>query len=318
MIIYLEPKWPLFWLEKALFWRVDLQNRGQLLGSRYISIYNHFQFSLLSNNKPKTWLNPSSRLPPTELHANSDGRIWKSWLTTWTSTATASWPSRNLSSWCIKWGEGEAFQGERWFLLGFLLLVVLVVVVVVVVVVVGVSLGVRYIKFYARFIMNQHWPTKFGLCWAKMQMYRSPDGKKNIVDGPTKPRVKIEGWTNSPKSVCFVLRTYICGALPNKVVLPEVFFFMVIVCWPFLFSVERDRAFERLWKSSFTISGLKVAGRTRFGEKLSHTWHGPMEEGAFLCWISWISSFSGSMLRLQWCFWQTFETSLIKLSLDSL
>ena len=23
--IYLEPKWPLFWLEKALFWRVDLQ-----------------------------------------------------------------------------------------------------------------------------------------------------------------------------------------------------------------------------------------------------------------------------------------------------
>ena len=33
--IYLEPKWPLFWLEKALFWRVDLQNRGQL-GSRFI------------------------------------------------------------------------------------------------------------------------------------------------------------------------------------------------------------------------------------------------------------------------------------------
>ena len=25
MIIYLEPKWPLFWLEKALFWGVDLQ-----------------------------------------------------------------------------------------------------------------------------------------------------------------------------------------------------------------------------------------------------------------------------------------------------
>ena len=23
--IYLEPKWPLFWLEKALFWGVDLQ-----------------------------------------------------------------------------------------------------------------------------------------------------------------------------------------------------------------------------------------------------------------------------------------------------
>ena len=33
---YLEPKWPLFWLEKASFWRVDLQkySRGQL-GSRY-------------------------------------------------------------------------------------------------------------------------------------------------------------------------------------------------------------------------------------------------------------------------------------------
>ncbi len=25
MNVYLEPKWPLFWLEKALFWRVDLQ-----------------------------------------------------------------------------------------------------------------------------------------------------------------------------------------------------------------------------------------------------------------------------------------------------
>ena len=23
--IYLEPKWPLFWLKRALFWRVDLQ-----------------------------------------------------------------------------------------------------------------------------------------------------------------------------------------------------------------------------------------------------------------------------------------------------
>ena len=23
--IYLQPKWPLFWLEKALFWGVDLQ-----------------------------------------------------------------------------------------------------------------------------------------------------------------------------------------------------------------------------------------------------------------------------------------------------
>ena len=25
LYIYLEPKWPLFWLEKALFWGVDLQ-----------------------------------------------------------------------------------------------------------------------------------------------------------------------------------------------------------------------------------------------------------------------------------------------------
>ncbi len=24
-VLYIEPKWPLFWLEKALFWRVDLQ-----------------------------------------------------------------------------------------------------------------------------------------------------------------------------------------------------------------------------------------------------------------------------------------------------
>ena len=24
-INYLEPKWPLFWLKRALFWRVDLQ-----------------------------------------------------------------------------------------------------------------------------------------------------------------------------------------------------------------------------------------------------------------------------------------------------
>lgn len=47
---------------------------------------------------------------------------------------------------------------------------------------------------------------------------------------------------------------------------------MVIVCWPFLFSVERDCAFEGLWKWSFAIPGLKVEGRTRFGAKLSHTW----------------------------------------------
>ena len=25
LYVYLEPKWPLFWLEKVFFWRVDLQ-----------------------------------------------------------------------------------------------------------------------------------------------------------------------------------------------------------------------------------------------------------------------------------------------------
>ena len=35
----LEPKWPLFWLEKAFFWRVvSPQNRGQT-GSGYIFMY---------------------------------------------------------------------------------------------------------------------------------------------------------------------------------------------------------------------------------------------------------------------------------------
>ena len=32
---HLEPNWPLFWLEKALFWRFKPQNRGQT-GSRYL------------------------------------------------------------------------------------------------------------------------------------------------------------------------------------------------------------------------------------------------------------------------------------------
>lgn len=118
--------------------------------------------------------------------------------------------------------------------------------------------------------MNQHWPTKFGLCSVKMQLYRSPDGKKNIVDGPTKPRVKIEGWTNSPKSVCFVPMFVMHCQI--RLYCLRYFFLMVIVCWPFLFSVERDCAFEGLWKWSFTIPGLKVEGRTRFGAKLSHTW----------------------------------------------
>ena len=36
--MYLEPKWPFFWFEKALFWGVDLQNRGHW-GSRYINMH---------------------------------------------------------------------------------------------------------------------------------------------------------------------------------------------------------------------------------------------------------------------------------------
>ena len=37
--IYLEPKWPLFWLEKALFWGLTLKNRGHL-GSGYMYIFD--------------------------------------------------------------------------------------------------------------------------------------------------------------------------------------------------------------------------------------------------------------------------------------
>ena len=33
--VYLEPKWPWFWLEKVLFWGLTFKNRGHL-GSRYI------------------------------------------------------------------------------------------------------------------------------------------------------------------------------------------------------------------------------------------------------------------------------------------
>ena len=62
----------------------------------YLYTYNHFQFSLY----------PTTSQKPLRTSRSFHGRIWKSWLTTWTSTATASWPSRNLSSWCIKWGEG--------------------------------------------------------------------------------------------------------------------------------------------------------------------------------------------------------------------
>ena len=27
LMVYLEPKWPLFWLKRSLFWRVDLQKQ---------------------------------------------------------------------------------------------------------------------------------------------------------------------------------------------------------------------------------------------------------------------------------------------------
>ena len=71
--------------------------------------------------------------------------------------------------------------------------------------------------------MNQHWPTKFGLCSVKMQLYRSPDGKKKHRGWPHK--TTSENWRLDKFSQICVLRTYVCDALPNKVVLPEVFFF---------------------------------------------------------------------------------------------
>ena len=71
---YLEPKWPLFWLEKTFFWT---KNKGQM-GSRYIYIYrfisNHFHrrlkhhhLHLQMNQLPSTFPNKNMSRPLRQL-----------------------------------------------------------------------------------------------------------------------------------------------------------------------------------------------------------------------------------------------------------